>query len=310
MAVVYTVDTDGVSGDYASLALAIAAVPDPLGDNYTINCQATTGVADTTLVNIGQALATFTLTINGQGMSSTLGLDAAKYRLVTADQGDEGVIDILATCDNGTVIINGMQIDSNPTTHGHGIKTLSGSTAIVWVTKTYIRITKTGTYYNHGLSLGGGSLLKVRNCVLVMDGGAATVNQKGIYQGIAVNSYVYNCTLDGWYNAVHESSGTMALRNCGAINSVSDPFLSVTTEQTNSATAPTFSSGYLLGAADVTWKDQGTDLSGDANLAVTDDALGNARSAPYDIGADEYVAAGGAANYIPAIYYMARMRNQ
>ncbi len=290
---IFTVDTDGVTGDYSGLDAAINGIGD-LTENDTINCQASTGVADTTVITIDVNMNGYTLTINGEGMSSTLGLDTAKYRIVTTGQGDRGAIDITAS-GGGEIVINELQIDSNATTHGHGIKISSGTTDVT-LSKTYIRLTRAGAYFNYGLETTIVHTLKVSNCVFVIDGGTPTnANQTAIQfnNGSAVG-YVYNNTFSNWYHALNEAAGTLNATNDGAVDSVSTDFnITNGSTATNSGATPTFSSGFLLASGDATWKDAGTDLSGDVNLAVTDDALGNARSGSYDIGAHEFIAVGG-----------------
>lgn len=58
-----TVDTDGVSGDYASLALAIASLASTLTDDVTITCYATTSVEDSTNTGYSGDTSTFRLYI-------------------------------------------------------------------------------------------------------------------------------------------------------------------------------------------------------------------------------------------------------
>jgi hypothetical protein len=49
---------------------------------------------------------------------------------------------------------------------------------------------------------------------------------------------------------------------------------------------------FHLNASDTVAKNKGTDLSGDSYLPFSDDIDGQTRSGTWDIGADEYVAAG------------------
>lgn len=61
------------------------------------------------------------------------------------------------------------------------------------------------------------------------------------------------------------------------------------------------SDDFHLGAGDTEAKDNGTDLSGDGQLAFSDDIDGDTRSGSWDIGADELVAAPGVT--IPLFYH-------
>jgi len=107
------------------------------------------------------------------------------------------------------------------------------------------------------------------------------------------NVTVHNCDT-GYYN----SNGTFNAKNCGAAACTTGfAGTSAITQTTCSTTTPTFvdESGddFHLASGDTTWQDQGTDLSGDGNLAFSDDIDGETRSGSWDIGADEYAAAGG-----------------
>jgi hypothetical protein len=108
-------------------------------------------------------------------------------------------------------------------------------------------------------------------------------------------SIIYNCTsvnngIDGF-----EAGGDYThciLTNCGAFGNVRyqfypDSFL----ETTCSETSPTFVSGtdnFHLASIDTVWKNQGTDLSADANYPFDDDIDKEKRNT-WDIGADESI---------------------
>jgi hypothetical protein len=128
------------------------------------------------------------------------------------------------------------------------------------------------------------------------------VNSQGYYISNG-NGYFYNCTA---YNAssaagvgFHSAGGTTLWKNCGAAACQSS--FSGGTQTTCSTSTPTFVStagtyDLHLQSGDTTWKDQGTDLSADANrpfgdTTITLDIDGQTRSGSWDIGADEYVAA-------------------
>jgi hypothetical protein len=67
-------------------------------------------------------------------------------------------------------------------------------------------------------------------------------------------------------------------------------FVSVTSQTTCSADTPTFvdadNDDFHLAAGDTTWKNAGTDLS----ATFTTDIDSETRTAPWDIGADQYIA--------------------
>jgi len=86
---IITVDTDGVSGDFASLSAAVASLPATLTEDVTITCAASTGAADTTVVD------TRTITTNGftllitaaAGHEAVMPWDASRYRLEVSASG-------------------------------------------------------------------------------------------------------------------------------------------------------------------------------------------------------------------------------
>ena len=86
-------------------------------------------------------------------------------------------------------------------------------------------------------------------------------------------------------------TGTL-FKNCG-LSACTTGFAGTSTQTTCSTTTPTFVDGandnFHLASGDTTWKDAGTDLSGN----FTDDIDAETRSGTWDIGMDEVVAAAG-----------------
>jgi len=83
-----TVDTDGESGTYATLADAIAALPNPFTENMTITCAASTGVADTAEPSINIDTTTdYRLTIIGSS-SYILETSGADHLEIVYTSGD------------------------------------------------------------------------------------------------------------------------------------------------------------------------------------------------------------------------------
>lgn len=117
------------------------------------------------------------------------------------------------------------------------------------------------------------------------------------------NVAIHNCDTSFYNNA-----GTFNAKNCGSAAAITAAFSGTITQTTCSSTTPTFvdetNDDFHLAAGDTTWKDVGTDLSGDANLAFSVDIDGETRSGTWDIGADEYIAAGGGAKFpVPHLYW-------
>ena len=118
------------------------------------------------------------------------------------------------------------------------------------------------------------------------------------FYGSAGTVYIYNTTLpltDATRSFVVGSGATVNSKNCIIDGSIDDGD-GTHNQTTNITTTPTYvasgSDDYHLHADDVTAKDNGTGLSGDGNFAFDDDIDGDTRSGDWDIGFDEFVAAG------------------
>lgn len=166
-------------------------------------------------------------------------------------------------------------------------------------------------------------------CMAVNSANANTGGAGGFYMqpstyGFAVNCLAHNCKSQGFIN----QTGTPYFYNCTATNNGADGFAQVggtataknccssghtndwsgtwtqTTCTAEDAT-PTYVNAagddFHLASDDTVCKDQGTDLSADATYAFDDDIDKVVRTGAWDIGFDEYVAAGGLA--IPIAMY-------
>ena len=147
------------------------------------------------------------------------------------------------------------------------------------------------------------SITTMRNCLMYgFEGGSSS--DVGIAAWTVTGTVnIQNCVVIGSSVGFHQQSGgTVLWKNCGAAGC--NTGFSYGTQTTCSSTTPTFvnegADDFHLAAGDTTWRGQGTDLSG----TFTDDIDGQTRSAPWDIGADEYVAAGGGGldAYLKAIF--------
>lgn len=117
--------------------------------------------------------------------------------------------------------------------------------------------------------------------------------------------YFYNNTLvdNGGYgfNAV---AGTAHLKNCIAQGNSSGQIngalaSNITNVTSGVAFQDASADNYLLALGDTAAKDQGTDLSTDANFPFDDDVLRNTRGAPWDVGMHEIQAAGPVGPFAP-----------
>ena len=122
--------------------------------------------------------------------------------------------------------------------------------------------------------------------------------------------YIYNNTFKTLKVAIFISlfdGADCYVKNCGFVSCTTGISGTADGTATNSTSTPTFDTdGIHLDSTDNTWKDQGTDLSGEGFF--TDDIDGDTRSGSWDIGADEYVAAGGALSIPVAMRTYRNMR--
>jgi len=157
----------------------------------------------------------------------------------------------------------------------------------------------------------GGQTVYFRNC-LFYDFINGTNDIAGIIN-VSATQYVYNCTFQNSYKGIYVFGGTTVAKNClaqsctdgynGSFTSSTYNCSDITSDApgTNPVTGSvTFvdaaNDDFHLASGDTVAKDAGTDLSADANLAFSIDIDGVTRTGSWDIGADEYVAAGGSAN--------------
>lgn len=157
--------------------------------------------------------------------------------------------------------------------------------------KCITKITNPGTGSANGfLNYDSDCTLTVTNCIgydFTQSAGSTAA-----FRSNAGTTSFYNCTAHNSYRGFMQNAGTTTATNCGAA-SCTTGFSGTITQTTCSTASPTFvneaGDDFHLQSSDTTWKGQGTDLSG----TFTDDIDGQTRSAPWDIGADEYVSAGG-----------------
>jgi len=148
---------------------------------------------------------------------------------------------------------------------------------------------------------------KIRNCVIYQDG--SSTGEAGIRIGAASNDTVeiFNCTVYNFGIGIFNQSGSpdVIVQNCAVFGN-SDDFSNVSTidhcasddgDGTNAVVPSDWSLVFVdypngdfhLKSTDTDLRDAGVDLSSEG---FTDDIDGETRSAPWDIGADEYVSGG------------------
>lgn len=149
---------------------------------------------------------------------------------------------------------------------------------------------------------GTGSLLFSRNGVVRISNtlfyGDDEPTLYGIYIG-AGTAHIHNVTIVDAVTGVHRAgTSTVNCKNVG-ISGATTAFSGTISQTTCSSSTPTFvnaaSKDFHLASGDTTWKDAGTDLSADADYAISTDIDGATRTGTWDIGADEVTGGGGTA---------------
>lgn len=306
--------TSGANRAYATLAAAITAMSSPLTDDWTIECDADTGVADTTqATTAGKNLSTFTLTIKaGAGNGAATQWSTAKYRLSTTTP-FAGTLVLTA----GTIVVDGVEVENNDTAANgpRGIDCSPGGTAVHSIQNCFVRAPN-ATTDGSGISHSGtaADTVRVRNSII-----------HGFGQGVKNQDYR---TVGGWvlYNVLCKGQGVsgvdlidhdggtthiknVAVQDIGSgANCVLGGGSTITsaTVLTEDASSPTVGlrskviafvneagGNFALATGDTAAKDAGTNLSSDATWAFTDDILGTTRPSVWDVGPHEVVAAGG-----------------
>jgi hypothetical protein len=315
-----TVKSSG--GDYTSLNAALAG----MSGNLTTDCGGTGGagiltiecyaMGDTNLADTGTGYTTsadyyINITVPVAERHSGVWSDS-KYRLVpNVDEAQS------LTIQESYTIIDGLQIavtsHASRTSYLVGCRVSSGNHVVI---KNCICKGKASITNSLGLAVQAGDVQLIYNNIiydLVGSGckGIAVDNEDGDQLAYIYNNTVYGCAsgivTDRWRK--HTLTNNL-VANC--TTDFSGEFLSATTNATDGSTAPTAgtTSGnrtsqtftfvdadnddFHLASNDAGARDYGTSLSG----TFTTDIDGETRSGTWDIGADEYVAAGGLPNFM------------
>jgi hypothetical protein len=327
-----TVTVKASGGDYLSLndALAGEKIANPnlvsMGGILTIECYASVGAdvaADTgsgwttnssNYIHIIAPAAerhdgkwnTSRYRIEMSGNSASVGAftNRAEYTRLTG-------IQIKRTSDGSSNALYGVYALEDP---------LLIDKCIIWVSVNH------GSCVTRGLKLNS-STTTTRNTVVFENGSfKGASDHYGIEGSSAPSHTLENVTCDGFeYNFI-SGSATVVLKNCvaqtsgasggaaggyfypsctttGSTHNLSDKSdaIGTVTYQTKTVTFVDAANGdFHLAAGDTEAKNNGTDLSG----TFTDDIDGVTRSGTWDLGADEYVASGGAATRNRVVFVM------
>ena len=305
--------TSGANRAYASLNEAEASLPATLTDAYDFICEGTT--ADTTAVvfdGFTTSVANYLLIRTTQANRHDGKWNTGKYRVEVTD----GTQVLLVA--KAHIRVEGLQVGVIRTTAGTtGAINVGPSTSLVSDIHIISCILRSTGSDNNGSSLlfsGGasGTTYKAINNILY------DFNRAGYYSSLielnAVNAtlYCYNNTCRNAYAGIVRTNGILVAKNNIVQETQSADYSGTfTTSNYNLSSDATSTGGvndkinqtvsfvdltnkdFHLLSSDTAAKDAGTDLSGDANFAFSTDIDSQTRSGTWDIGADEYVAAGG-----------------
>ncbi len=279
------------------------------GDTMTCTCLDSSGTADTTAIEIAgwTTGATNYILIEAAATdrAEAASWNASKYRLSVANS------DVFRIGGAGHVRIDGLQIELSSANAAFEIVYILNTIAVgsdFRISNCRIRGPDNDTYASYGIrTLDTDITLKVWNTLIYNIGQNAASYGMRIYTGTTdvFNIVVYNC-----YNGVLQQAGTTTIKN-GAVFESNDDFNGIITidycaSDDNDGTNNVTESGG--GAA---WPDDFVDAAnGDFTLKsgsglvgggidnpgsglYSDDINGDARTSPWDVGADEYIAAVG-----------------
>lgn len=301
----HVVDTDGITGDYASLNALNSAQAQDLtdggGDTYTATCQASTDVVDSTAVDITgwtvNAASFVTVTASGDMHDGTRGNG---YRL----ESSVAYASTITLSEQYTVLVGLGICNSN----------INADTALI--------VNASDCIIKDGLIYDTVTFDTDNKAALTADsGGTIIVNTfiyscgSGIYSGSG-STYVYNCTIlnCSTYGVSTKAYRTTVIKNTYVGGSGSEDLndgtgdngnYTVTTCETSDGTEGTTTTSVAncdftsdtagsedghIGASSQLIGD-GTDLSADGIYPFNVDFEGDSRSS-WDVGADERVVAG------------------
>ena len=323
----HTVDTDGISGDYASLNALEAAqnqdLTDGAGDTYAATCQASTGVADTVstvfsgwTTDVGEDITV--IAAPGHEAIKT-SYDVSRYRLEVSN--DECIYFNEEYCNIIGIQMTGEYTDTETYTLRYGTAL---ATSVFYISGCRIRVKPTSSGILRGINGGDNndSTAYIYNTIIENIG----TDNSSIY-GMRFNfatTGVYNCIVYGCYRGMRDD-GAATIKNSVVFKSFDD-FLNGTVDSCasddNTGTNNVAESG---GGAD--WPDDFVDAAnGDFTLKVGSGLKGTGINDPggglystdiegdnyvvdsWSLGVDEFVAVGAALSLPIAMAYYGRIR--
>jgi hypothetical protein len=326
MPTVVTVTVKSAGGDYTSLSAAEAGEQADLvaaDEQLDIECYA---MSDTTNVvwsgwttDATRYVRVYTPTSerhNGKW-------DTTAYRLDVTNPSNGHVLRI----DINYLRLDGLQISLTAGANSQAILANflldNGGT---WISNCVIRSVAGGFTNLQGVFLNrSAAVSKMWNNVVYQDGGPSGYGIDNASSNFNHLNYLYNNTVHGFATGITRGSGLSPVAKNNLVQSCTTCYASTydaasTNNISEDATSPNAAFRNLavsfvdeanfdfhLAAGDTNAKDAGADLSADANLAFSTDVDGETRSGTWDIGADEFVDAGGGTT-IPVLMHNYRRR--
>lgn len=297
-----TVDTDGTSGDYSSLSGAIAG-ESSTASPLNITCQASTGAADTTIVNVAGMTAAVVNITQASGDAHNGIWDTGSYRLETS-----ATAHCLQISDTGVTVL-GLQLRRTNTTQDNQAVCYINA-ANVEVGRCLVRGNNNFGWYDFGVLVGGTNGPCFVHTTICYDmGGNQTKSFRSNTSTGSGTTFFYNCAAHSAFS-IQRSDGDMYVKNTWCQDTAISQVCFTGTFHANSdyncsddATAPGGNSqtsaeithvnegsdNFLLDSSDTVAKANGTDLSGDSDLAAafsmfTVDIKGTTIGSTWDIG--------------------------
>jgi hypothetical protein len=322
---------EGAGHDYHSLSLWEAGEQKDLvtADQIAIaKCRATGGTADTTACTIDGWTTDSTRYIKiwtdpSESYRHSGKWDTGKYRLVLSDSNNRCILISGA----GYVRVDGIQLSHTNAAYSGGGGILIESFGDIKISNNIIKnISSTSNYAGTGIGITAGAAIDIKN-IYIWNNVIYDFKNSGSSQGYAFNSslwggssgqiYIYNNTIVDNVIGISDNIGLNISKNnivkgSGDTNAYVGTFAAgtdynatdgtdTTGQGAHSRISQTFTfvdeanDDFHLASNDVGARNYGTDLSGDSYLPFSNDIDGQTRPGEgiWDIGADEYVAAGG-----------------
>ncbi len=308
-----TIDTDGVSGDYASFNAALAAEAQDLtdgdGDTWTGTCQATTGVADSTAAQItgwstGSSNWMKQIAASGHEALKT-GIDTDRYQMTanrkldvyeeyfsciniqfSGSTGDASIVVANVGASN-EIFFDGIYVEGNGSSgSAQGISIGDSDANVIIHNSIFYDITQRAIYLTGGTCTTYNSFYHSNNRTTIQTSGGTTLTMKncGVRHASGCFSISGTKTID--YNAVEDDDG-----GDGTNEQIISNWDLVFTDPDN---------GDLTALSTGDHIDNGIGPSSDSDVPTTD-IDGTTRSgSTCDIGADEYVSSSSSVTVEPS----------